>query len=165
MITDLLKNTFAAVGLEVSRTDPMPAPTLRYSTMCRFLYFKEMLDWVGYVKGDIGECGVGKGSSLLMLAILAKSEMKGRKVWGFDSFEGFPEPTDGDERLRGAKKGMWGDTSLQAVIRVLRGGELDEQHLRSQITLAKGCFQDSVSKYAGTSIALLHIDVDLMTPT
>lgn len=33
--------------------------------------------------------------------------------------------------------------------------------LRSNITLIKGFFEDSLSKYRGEKIALLHIDVDL----
>ncbi len=127
----------------------------------RFLYYARMLSLVRSVEGDIVECGVGRGRSLLMFAYLMKDEGRGRKLWGFDSFEGFPEPTSEDVSMRGTKKGDKDIHTITSVLDFLRGGGLDEEFIRSQITLIKGFFNESLSKYRGEKIALLHLDGDL----
>ena len=45
------------------------------------------------IPGDIVECGVWKGGSMMVcaLTLLAKSER--RNLWLFDTFEGMPPPT------------------------------------------------------------------------
>jgi hypothetical protein len=48
------------------------------------------------IDGDICEVGVYRGFSLLATAMLLKELGSNKKVWGFDSFEGFPEYHDND---------------------------------------------------------------------
>ena len=48
------------------------------------------------IPGDIVECGVGSGSSIIFLKSLQKEKKDNRKMWGFDSFEGFPKGSDKD---------------------------------------------------------------------
>ena len=64
------------------------------------LFYGEMFDRIRSVDGCIVECGVGKGRSFLYLNHLAESEGKERRVWGCDSFEGFPEPAEADASAR-----------------------------------------------------------------
>ena len=63
------------------------------------------------IPGDIVECGVGRGRSILILAtlndLLSSSESGQRKIYGYDSFAGFPEPTAEDKSARNPKKGEW----------------------------------------------------------
>jgi len=134
---------------------------LSYHNINRLFYFKEMMDYISNVKGDIVECGVGQGESLIMLASLVKKELKGRNIWGFDSFEGFPQPGKEDKSIRNAREGEWGDTSVYIVRNSLINAGLDDEFIESQINLVKGFFEKSLSKYTGSSIALLHLDVDL----
>ena len=68
-------------------------------------FFREVQD----VKGDIVECGVGRGRSLITLSAINKltSVLEGcgeRKIFAFDSFQGFPEPTFNDKSPRNPKK-------------------------------------------------------------
>ena len=42
------------------------------------------------IDGDIVESGVYKGSSLLAMGLLLKEIGSSKKVYGFDSFSGFP---------------------------------------------------------------------------
>ncbi len=113
------------------------------------------------IEGDIVECGVGQGHSFLIFAFLVKEELKGRKLWGFDSFEGFPQPSNEDRSLRNAQKGEWGDTSVKSVLNLLKQYGIEANFIDSQITLVKGFFNESLKKYRGSKIALLHIDADL----
>lgn len=49
------------------------------------------------IPGDIVECGVWRGGSALLAALILKSrEIKDRKVYLYDTFEGMPAPTEFD---------------------------------------------------------------------
>ncbi len=135
-------------------------PLLTYGIASRLLYFNKMLGLVHEIPGDIVECGVGWGRSLLDLAFLVRLEEKGRHLWGFDSFEGFPEPAPQDDSSRKARRGEW-KTDVTSIMRMLRGSGLDEEFVEFRITLVKGFFADTLARYAGDPIALLHIDADL----
>lgn len=138
----------------------IPLPTFTAVQVGRFLFFKRMLDLVSDIEGDIVECGVGKGRSLLLLALLCREEEKGRQIWGFDSFEGFPEPTEEDTSPRNARKGEI-RADIMRVRALLQEAQLDDLFMRSKVILVKGFFNESLQKYAGQGIALLHIDADL----
>ncbi len=127
----------------------------------KFLYLKRMLDIVHNIKGDIVECGVGRGRSVLMLAFLTHDEGSRRKIWGFDSFAGFPEPVKEDQSIRNVKKGDKDLHSIESVTAFFVSAGLPVEFVRSQITLIKGFFNESLSKYRGEGIALLHLDGDL----
>lgn len=127
---------------------------LNYKKILPFLYFKELYDLIEKVEGDIVECGVAYGDSLLILGALAKQENKGRIVYGFDSFNGFPEPTGEDASFRNAKKGEYKDATLQKTKNLFRYANI------SQATLVKGFVEDTLPGFDGT-IAFLHIDLDL----
>lgn len=175
----LLRQTAASMGYEVRRKSAVPNPTprpaprapskptrlpsseLNVANLARFLYFRRRFEEVKNLNGDIVECGVGQGESLFMFAFLIREEGKSRKLWGFDSFEGFPEPTPEDTSPRRPKKGDWNETSVYAVREQLLHNGLDTEFVRAQVTLVKGYFDTTVTKYSGGKIALLHLDVDL----
>jgi hypothetical protein len=140
---------------EVSRPVPMT-----YANIGRFLYFARFFDLIRNLEGDVVECGVGRGDSFVMLSILAKREGAGRRVWGFDSFEGFPSPTEEDESPRNPQRGEW-KTDLVDVVQALRLAGLDEHFNNRQATLVKGFFESSLQLFRGKKIALLHLDCDL----
>lgn len=135
-------------------------PELNLAEATRFHYLADVFSQLRNVEGDVVECGVGWGRSLLYLSLLTRIENRGRRVWGFDSFEGFPEPTPEDASPRAPQKGEW-KTDLLSVQKLLARSGLDAVFVRSQITLVKGFFQESLMKYTGERIALLHADADL----
>jgi hypothetical protein len=110
----------------------------------KYWYFKRQLKKLQNIKGDIVECGVAEGKSLKMFVELSGGE---RNIWGFDSFEGFPEPSKYDTGIE-AEKGYF-MVPLKKV-----------QQLCPTTHLVKGFFQDTLKTYEG-QIALLHLDVDL----
>jgi len=135
-------------------------PELNYWEASRLLYFSSVFEQIKGIEGDVVECGVGWGQSLLSIAYLVKIEHAKRNIWGFDSFSGFPEPTEEDKSPRNPKKGEW-STSMEEVYKLLVQTGLDQVYITNKITLVRGFFEKTLPKYAGKQIALLHADADL----
>jgi len=139
----------------------LPVPLMDRRNVGHFLYQQRLFKLINDLDGDIVECGVGHGKSMLSWAYLSIDENRNRKIWGFDSFEGFPEPVEQDSSPRNPGKGEWGGTSLPDMLNMLSNAGLEKFWIASQLTLVKGFFEDSLVKYTGEKIALLHLDVDL----
>lgn len=163
-----------ALGLTVSRRDQLAElippnylsspylPRIYRSSAGRLLYFRDMMERIAGVPGDVVECGVSIGHGLLYFMLLGEMMGQGRTVWGFDSFEGFPESTAPDAKADGsyqAPKGHYA-TPAQLVSRVLQDGHVAQQLIDKNLRLVKGFFDETLSRYDGT-IALLHLDCDL----
>lgn len=84
---------------------------LNLANIANVLYWREFFELVRGVPGDYVECGVGRGRSLLIVAALnalLEPEAGGRrKLWAYDSFQGFPEPTPEDRSHRNPMAGEW----------------------------------------------------------
>lgn len=126
------------------------------------IYFQRMFDRITNVEGDVVECGVGKMRSFRMLAALTHAEGRERDLWGFDSFEGFPETRTEDESVKDMRKGQWkyldGERDVRMGLFVM-GFKLPwiDEHVK----VVKGFFSDTMPKNEVEQIALLHLDVDL----
>ena len=100
---------------------------------------------ISEVKGNVLEFGVYKGSSLRNV-MNAKLD-KGRKVFGFDSFEGLPENWEGTV----CGKGFF---STDGEIPVIEG-----------LKFYKGWFENTIPTYLDENknqvISTLHVDCDL----
>ncbi|MBI4160705.1 MAG: class I SAM-dependent methyltransferase [Candidatus Yanofskybacteria bacterium] len=127
---------------------------LRYKRLVRIFYYKELFDRIRNIEGDIVECGVAYGNSLVIFGALAHAEGKGRRILGYDSFEGFPEPGQEDESFRNPQKGEYGDATMERVRKQFLWAGVPEP------ILVKGYFEKTVQNYQGR-IALLHVDGDL----
>jgi len=148
------------------RSKPKPQverqpPPWRVLFAKRFLYQQRLLEQVRTLEGDIVECGLGRGATLLNWGILAYEENAPRHIWGFDSFEGFPEPSQQDASPRNPAKGEWSVGTLREMLRFLKTAGLPPDWIAANVTLVKGFFEESLVKYTGEKIALLHIDADL----
>ena len=124
------------------------------------------------------ECGVGRGRSLISLLILENyysslGERSKRKIYGLDSFEGFPEPTKFDISKRNPEKGEWAYSpsgkykySPSFVKEVISRADLNAELVNLEII--QGFFDQSVPKLPAEPIGILHLDGDLydsvMTP-
>lgn len=134
--------------------------TLRpaYSSLTRIFYLKELYDKIRDIEGEIVECGVAYGGSFFILGALIKEEGKGRKIYGLDSFEGFPESTAEDRSEDYLiHKGKYGDASIEKVIKLFQGLDLQKP------ILIKGFLEDMAKSFKNhiDRIAFLHIDTDL----
>jgi hypothetical protein len=147
-------------GFEVRRSVFLP---MVYRKINRLLYFRRMLELVKGVPGDVVECGVLYGESLLFLSFLLADDHQERKLWGFDSFEPLSQGTAVDKatlprrlkHLSGVKVG------IESVERLLVDSGLSPDFVTSQVTLVKGYFEETLPKFTSEAVALLHIDVDL----
>jgi hypothetical protein len=118
-----------------------------------------MLERVADVDGDIVECGVSIGHGALLFTLLSDYIGKPRNYYGFDSFEGFPDPVERDEATPIRGRGFYSNPP-ETVLKVLRDGRLSDEVIQERIHLVKGWFDETLHQYRG-SIALLHLDCDL----
>lgn len=96
--------------------------------------------------GLLAEFGVFRGRSIRLIA----RRFPDRPVWGFDTFEGFPDDGRTDWKQ---------DFST--------GGRLPE--VPANVTLVKGLFDDTlpewVERHRGSHLALMHVDCDIYSST
>ena len=117
------------------------------------------------IPGDIVECGVWRGGSLMAASetLLGLGETT-RTLWGYDTFSGMPEPgTDRDSfgvsAVEYAKAHGSGGTGWQAASEAEVKGNLERigyPHIR----LIAGKVEDTIPQAAPTTIALLRLDTD-----
>lgn len=112
------------------------------------------------VSGDVAECGVFRGSTLVPLALEARRHGN-RQVLGFDSFQGFDESVNTDVALGGTndltkRTGGFGNTSEELVLRKLRW-----LGLTAAATLVPGYFGDTLPGFADRQFCFVHLDCDL----
>jgi hypothetical protein len=166
-----IKSALLRLGYRLQRVDPLeesiPAdynhspflPRVYRGALDRYLYFMDMIHKIRGVDGDIVECGVSIGHGALLFTLFSDYFQRPRVYYGFDSFEGFPQPVERDEATPITGKGFWASPP-ETVLKVLRDGRLPEETIRERIRLVKGWFDKSLPQYEG-HIALLHLDCDL----
>lgn len=134
-----VKKLLCVFGIEISRSRPRNINLPKYFK--KMLCFQRMFEIIKNVEGDVVECGVAAGYSLLQLSILVAEESKNRKIYGFDSFEGLPDSGDMKHTI----------TDVKYTFKRFNG------HFP---VLTKGFFKDTLAGFQG-KIALLHLDCDL----
>lgn len=162
----MLRKVLNAFGYDIRRTEELYLNSLRQfdyeKIFNQALYFHERYQTITGRAGDIVECGIGYSRTFQILACLLKRENNAkRKLYGFDSFEGFPEPTVEDTSPRNPKKGEWKVLSPAQLYRILGLLRLDTFFVQSQIKIVEGFFDDTLPQTDIKKIALLHLDVDL----
>lgn len=152
---------------------------LRREYLIYYLTKYELIKKIINIKGSIVECGVWKGSSLLLMAkLMSIFEPYGihRKLIGFDTFEGFVKSDKVDIAKDKSiskeiyKKGYKGDTNLDLIKKCI--SFFDENrpngHL-NKIELIKGNAVKTIPKYIKENphllVSFLYIDFDLYEPT
>jgi hypothetical protein len=154
---------------DAPRTQPPPQATgavvpwaVTYDSVnaARLLFFDDLINRTRDVPGDIVECGIGRGTSFLLMAHVVHARQLNRALWGFDSFQGFPEPTPEDDSPRDVQKGEIA-YSKQQVMDLISSHLNDDLFFRSKITLVGGYFEDSLRVHGNRPVSLLNLDCDL----
>lgn len=147
----------------------------RMTFMKAFAHY-ELFQKVRDLPGDIVECGVYKGASLLTFARFLETFCPGdrtRKVVGFDHFKGLSERTevDGlDERVGNTADG-WNSGGFRDTLFALVDAFNADSFVpaRPRVELVDGDVRETAPRYAvenpGQRISLLHLDMDLYEPT
>lgn len=124
-----------------------------YTMTCKvrveFLY--EAMHMITDIEGACVECGVWKGGNILLM-----SEMTSKEVWGYDTFNGMPEPSIYD-KFHGREvewREGWNYAELQEV-----------QSLVPDAILIPGKVQDTIPEQVPDKIAILRLDTDFYDST
>ena len=117
------------------------------------------------LEGAFVECGVARGGSAALMALVAAQAGNHRGIWLFDSFEGLPEPTSNDfaEGSTGIHVRPLPKGSCLGMYEEVEGLLFSKLRLdRNDIKLVKGWFQDTLPVYCGKigAISVLRIDGD-----
>jgi hypothetical protein len=145
------------IGLKIVRYESLP-----YNRRILQLYenFNNLVNILekNSVEGQFIECGFGYGRSFAVLSHFS-SRMR-RKIYGFDSFKGFPNITESDRSIRNPKKGEWAVITLQEAKNSIEG--LGLFNTAQDYELMELVFdENTVNPIPNEKIAFLHIDLDL----
>jgi len=158
-----------------TRLDSFPKYVRRQS-LTRFLALYEIFKRALTVKGSIVECGVNRGFGVMswakLSAVLEPVNLT-RRVYGFDTFSGFPSIHEKDETADGAASVEIGNLAadsygeLQNLI-ALYDRDRFLGHI-PKVQLIKGNAVETIPKFLNNHqhlvVSLLFMDFDLYEPT
>ncbi len=135
----------------------------------KFITHLDLFRRISGLRGEIIECGVFKGNSLMrwikFRSLLENSYS--RKIYGFDTFGNFPEASIEEEKNK--REEFIKEAGDQSVKKDDLIEYLKKLNLYENIFLIEGDININVpsfvDKFSEIRIALLHIDVDLYEPT
>ena len=147
---------------------------VRRQHLKRFLAMYEVFKLALPVKGSVVDCGVFRGFSLMSwakLSAMLEPENLTRRIYGFDSFEGFPSVSERDRNRTAVptRGGLAGSSyeELQALI-----AEFDKDRFLGHVDkvhLVKGDVCETIPRFVAEHqhlvVSLLYIDLDLFEPT
>jgi O-methyltransferase len=183
----ILKSALARAGLELARTadrqsaaiaDLAPADralVLRVApfTMTSLDRRASLLGAIDHVvrhgvAGDIVECGVWRGGSMMLaaLALMARGDTS-RDLWLYDTFEGMSAPGAEDRAASGESaaaqlartprgEGVWCEAGLADV----RANLASTGYPAERIHFVEGKVEDTIPATLPARIALLRLDTD-----
>lgn len=122
------------------------------------------------IEGDIVECGVWKGGSMMAVAkTLKELNQTTKKLYLYDTFEGMSEPTSADKTQNGKeaslllnenvnkeKNNVWAYSSLETV----KDGMRTIGYPEKNTLYIKGKVEDTIPNVIPEKIALLRLDTD-----
>lgn len=149
---------------------------VRRQHLTRFLALYEIFKRVLNVKGSIVECGVNRGYGLMtwakLSAILEPTNLT-RRIYGFDTFAGFPSVTDHDRTgpaWTTAEPGALRADSYAELQRLIELHDKDRflGHI-GKVQLIKGDATETIPAFIADHphvvVSLLFLDFDLYEPT
>lgn len=140
----------------------------------RFLAMYEVFKRALPVKGSVVECGVFRGFGLMAwakLSAILEPENLTRRVYGFDTFEGFPAISERDRSAAAdPSEGAFETGAYDELLELIR--EFDRDRLLGHIPkveLVKGDIVETapafVAEHPHLIVSLLFVDCDLYDPT
>jgi hypothetical protein len=121
----------------------------------------DLLDRALAFDGDIAECGVFRGATLIPIGLVLAQRAPDRTAWGFDSFQGFDATVEVDLALGGAedaekRRGGFDGTSQAQVEMRLRALGLGDR-----VRLVPGYFEQTLPRQPERRYCFVHLDCDL----
>jgi hypothetical protein len=158
--------------------DPATVATIhavRSHTMTSDLRLAALCDAVRHVvrhriPGDIVECGVWRGGSMMAVArTLQELGAADRDLWLFDTFEGMTEPGETDVSISGeSAAALLGASSradpasvwCRATLPEVEAAMQSTGYAPAKIHYVQGRVEDTLPRHAPAGIALLRLDTD-----
>jgi len=140
----------------------------------RFLSMYEIFKLALPVKGSVVECGVYQGFSLMSwakLSTILEPENLTRRIYGFDTFQGFASISDKDDNpLAVHREGDFDTGSYEELQLLIKEYDRDRflGHM-NKVQLIKGDVCQTIPKFLAANrhlvVSLLFLDLDLYEPT
>lgn len=136
----------------------------RLFSLCRSVEYVVRHD----IPGDIAECGVWKGGSMMAVARTLARLGVTRKLFLFDTFEGMSAPTEADVSIEGLSAANalatedkttswnWAYSPLDEVRKNLSETGYDPQ----QVHFVQGKVEDTIPAQAPPRLSILRLDTD-----
>ncbi len=152
------------------------AKYVRRVPLKRFLAMYELFKLVLPVKGSVVECGVFRGFGLMTWAKVSsilEPENLTRRIYGFDTFAGFPSVGAKDSSRNRDSDNRIGDLSADSygeLLELVSAFDMDRYlgHI-PKVELIKGDMLETIPQFLDAHphilISLLFIDCDLYEPT
>lgn len=147
---------------------------VRRQHLKRFLAMYEIFKLILPVKGSIVECGVFRGFSVMAwakLSAILEPENLTRRVYGFDTFNGFPSVSESDRTGEGiAEPGDFRTSSFAELQALLQVHDQDRflGHI-PKVQLIPGDAAKTIPSFVQQNsqllVSLLFLDFDLHEPT
>lgn len=148
---------------------------VRRQNLTRFLALYEIFKRVLNIKGSIVECGVNHGFGVMtwvkLSAILEPVNLT-RRIYGFDTFSGFPGISDRDRSAASAHVKV-GDLYADSCVELLELSAIHDStrfigHV-PKLELIKGDATQTIPEFVQSHphvfLSLLYLDFDLYEPT
>jgi hypothetical protein len=147
---------------------------VRRQHLKRFLALYELFKLILPVKGSIVECGVFRGFTLMSwakLSTMLEPENLTRRIYGFDTFEGFPSTRAQDQsEFMEPEEGELCSNSYDELLALIKEYDTDRflGHI-GKVELVRGdmtkTVPEFVQKHQHLVVSLLFMDCDLYEPT
>ena len=147
---------------------------VRRQHLKRFLAMYEIFKRIVNVKGSVVECGVYKGFGLMSwakISTILEPENLTRRIYGFDTFEGFPDVSQQDlSEASHAGKGALNSNSREELMELIVQYDSDRflGHI-NKVQLFEGDAVKTIPEFLTTNphliVSLLFLDFDLYEPT
>ena len=132
----------------------------------------EIYKKISKLNGDIIECGVFKGVSLIRFLTFRDIDetSKTKKIYGFDAFGSFPKmATDKNHKKRDTNFAKLHDNKIGIGINIKKLDNALKKKGFKNYELIKGNVTNTIDQFLNKKknlkISLLHLDMDIYTPT
>jgi O-methyltransferase len=138
---------------------PLPRATPKCGANVNILF--DALARTRDIAGDVAECGVYRGATLLAMGLQLEQTKSDKRVFGFDSFSGFDNEVEVDAAMPHAndpsmRVGAFNDTTESRLRRRIASFGLTQR-----IFLHKGFFKQTLVDDIKERFSFVHLDCDL----
>ncbi len=147
---------------------------IRRQDATRFLACYEIFKRILNIKGSIIDCGVFRGftfSSWAHFSTIMEPANLTRRIYGFDSFSGFPSTHEKDQnKYRDPNLGDLNSGALEELTELMKASDMNRYlgHV-NKFQLIDGPAEDTIPKFVEENkhlvVSLLFLDFDLYEPT